>query len=133
MSNKRKYSNEDLAEAVKNSVSITGTLRLLGRCIYGSNAETVKRRIQKANIDTSHFTGQAWNRGIRKPTEKADVLQQLVENSSISNTTNLKRRLISSGIMLPVCVECGVGTNWNGKYLILHLDHANGIRSDNRL
>ena len=133
MSKKLRYSDEELAEAVKNSASITGTLRRLGMCIYGSNATAVKRRIQKANIDTSHFTGQAWNRGTKKQAKKEDVLLHLTENSTLTSLTSLKKRLISAGILSPVCVECGVGTNWNGKYLVHHLDHANGIRSDNRL
>ncbi len=31
------------------------------------------------------------------------------------------------------CVICGLGWEWNGKPISLHLDHINGNREDNRL
>lgn len=31
-----------------------------------------------------------------------------------------------------VCAECGIGGEWNGRRLVLQLDHKNGIHNDNR-
>ncbi len=44
----------------------------------------------------------------------------------------LRRRYLDTGIE-EICVECGSGTEWQGKALTLHLDHKNGRRADNRL
>ena len=40
--------------------------------------------------------------------------------------------MYKSGV-LEVCVECGIGPEWNGKKLTLQLEHINGIYNDNRL
>jgi 5-methylcytosine-specific restriction endonuclease McrA len=56
----------------------------------------------------------------------------LTENSSCSRT-NLKRRLLREGLLENVCHICGQLPEWNGKPLVLQLDHINGISNDNRL
>lgn len=44
---------------------------------------------------------------------------------------HVKRRLEK---LIPyVCNECGQGPEWNGKKLVLQLEHKNGINNDNRL
>lgn len=57
----------------------------------------------------------------------------LIANSTYTNTWRLKKRLINAGILKDECLDCGIGTEWNGKILSLQLDHINGINSDNRL
>lgn len=59
----RKYSDEDIQNAVKNSTSIMGVLRFLGVKESGGSHSHISRRIKKSNIDTSHFTGSAHNKG----------------------------------------------------------------------
>jgi len=48
-------------------------------------------------------------------------------------TNNLKRRLISEGILEEKCAECDHSGLWNGLPLVLHLDHINGINDDHRI
>jgi TPP-dependent indolepyruvate ferredoxin oxidoreductase alpha subunit len=60
---RHKYSVYDLKNAVKNSYSIRKVLQSLGIVPAGGNYQTVKKRIAKYNIDTSHFRGQGWNKG----------------------------------------------------------------------
>jgi hypothetical protein len=43
----------------------------------------------------------------------------------------LAKRLVALGRAYK-CEWCGV-TEWRGKRLVLHVDHANGINNDNRL
>jgi len=45
----------------------------------------------------------------------------------------LKRRLVEEGLLAPRCASCGLGETWEGAPLVLHLDHINGDRTDNRL
>lgn len=63
---------------------------------------------------------------------KREYDEVLVEGSTYQRG-NLKRRLIADGFLVPVCVECGIGNEWNGKPLTLHLDHKNGVNNDNRI
>lgn len=57
----------------------------------------------------------------------------LIENSQYSNRAWLKRRLIKSGKLKEECSDCGQKPLWNGKPLMLELDHINGIYNDNRI
>lgn len=62
---KRKWTDEQLIEAVETSLSYAEVMRKLGLKPAGSNYDTVKRKISEFNLDTSHMTGQAWNQGDR--------------------------------------------------------------------
>ena len=56
----------------------------------------------------------------------------LVEGSTY-NRQDLKRRLYEEGLKHRRCELCGQGEMWRGKPMGLILDHANGVRDDNRL
>jgi len=43
----------------------------------------------------------------------------------------LRRVLRESGVPY-ACEACGIGAEWNGKAIILHVDHINGDWLDNR-
>lgn len=68
-----------------------------------------------------------------RPRQKRDIKILLVEDRPQTSRNHLKARLIEEGILKNVCNDCGMGTNWNGKLLVLHLDHINGKPKDNRL
>jgi hypothetical protein len=59
----RKYTERQLAEAVKNPTSLAQTLNKLGVAPYGGNYEVLRKAIKHFNLDNSHFTGQLWNKG----------------------------------------------------------------------
>lgn len=134
MSKHMKFTDEAFIEAVRNAVSVTGVLRLLGRRIYGgSSALAVKNRIKKLSLDTSHFTGQAWNKGKQFPARFGNIYDLLCENSQSSNTNGLKKRLLKLGLLENRCGLCGLYPTWNGSPLVLQMDHRNGVKTDNRL
>ena len=45
---------------------------------------------------------------------------------------SVKKRLLEAGILENRCSACGLN-EWRGKPLSIQIDHANGIRNDNRL
>lgn len=63
---------------------------------------------------------------------KFDPAIHLVEGSTIRRGT-VKKYLIEEGILENKCALCPQGSEWNGKPLVLALDHENGISNDNRL
>lgn len=59
----RKYTEHQLREAIKSSTSLAQTLNKLGVAPYGGNYHVLRRAIKHFKLDTSHFTGQLWNKG----------------------------------------------------------------------
>jgi Zn finger protein HypA/HybF involved in hydrogenase expression len=56
----------------------------------------------------------------------------LCENSNIHRGV-LRNKIIKEGLILYKCSECGIINEWNGKKLVLELDHISGDSSDNRI
>jgi hypothetical protein len=129
----RSWTDDDLRRAVRGATSIAGVIRALGLKVGGSVYVTIRERINGLNLDTSHFKGQAWNKGLSVTTWPGRPLAEiLVENSDYRTTSSLRARLIKEGLLEPRCAVCGL-TEWNGVPAPLQLDHINGIRTDNRL
>ena len=57
------WTEQDLRIAVATSRSLRQTIMKLGLVAAGGNYDQVQRRIKTFGIDTSHFSGQAWNKG----------------------------------------------------------------------
>ncbi|WP_433552961.1 HNH endonuclease signature motif containing protein [Micromonospora zamorensis] len=121
-----------MAAAAAAARNITEVMRLLGVRVSGGSHAHISRQLKRLNVDTSHFTGQAHNRGVRwrrlSPTE---LLVVLPEGSRRIPGIRLKRALATIG--LPEnCEVCGTGSTWQGAKLTLHVDHINGDFLDNR-
>jgi 5-methylcytosine-specific restriction endonuclease McrA len=129
----RRYTNEDLIEAIRTSLSMAEVLRKLNVRAAGGNYATLRHRIKDLGIDTSHFTGAAWLRGRKNPyVRHRDIEEILVKDSTYASTNNLRKRLINEGIFEHRCVSCGLDT-WLDNKIPLEIDHINGDRRDNRL
>lgn len=143
--NRRKYSQQDFEEAVRESFSWFEVARRLGLHTGGGGIfQTLKKTAAALETDFSHFTGSGWNKGdkfglaARNTIPLEDIL---IKGSTYNNTGNLKKRLISSGLLVeecsaPFCPMNGRSLNpWTGESvpLKLALDHINGVRDDNRI
>ncbi len=121
------WSKERIEEAVKNCVNYRDVLRALSINISGNNTETLKRKIEKYNIDTSHFTFHSEKlQKLRKPVE-----YYLVNGSKIQ-TAKLKEKLLDAGLKENKCEICGI-SEWEGKEIVCQLHHINGDNTDNRI
>jgi len=105
-------------------------VKKLGMKAAGGSHGTIKKYIQKYNIDTSHFETQA-DRIKKIHTEAIPLDKILVENSTYSRT-DLKKRLYKEGLKQRECELCGQGEEWHGRHMSLILDHINGVNNDNR-
>jgi hypothetical protein len=127
---RHKYSVDDLKNAVQNSFSIRQVLESLGIVPAGGNYQTVKNRIAKYNIDTSHFRGQSWNKGkIIGP--RKSIKSYLIKNSTIQSF-KLKKRLLSDKVFEHKCYRCNQDT-WLEQTIPLELHHIDGNNSNNIL
>ena len=132
MDKRRSWTKSDLQKAVKNSTSIRQVLKKLSLVPAGGNYEQIKKYIQEFSLDTQHFRGKGWSRGLkgigtpRVPTEKI-----LVKNSTFQSF-KLKKRLFKEGLKSPECEICGWAEISPDGRIPLELDHINGDRHDNR-
>ena len=130
---KYKYTDEQLIEAVKTSLSIAEVCRKLGIKAVGGNYATIHNKINKLNLDTTHFTGKAWNQGLKyKVVVPAKSLQEILKENTPYPSYKLKLRLIKEGLKEEKCECCG-NIEWLGQPIKLELHHINGNHNDNRL
>lgn len=123
-------SEKEFERIIQESTSYSECLRKLDLTPRGGGStKLLKKRIEDLELNTSRFDPYAGARiSIQRSFE--DIL---VENSTYRNTSNLKRRLLSSLKLKEECYLCGNQGEWRGKRLVLQLDHINGINNDNRL
>ena len=124
---------EEIIQAVKSSSSIAQVLIKLGLKAVGGNYRIIKRRFKELNIDTSHFTGQGHLKGKKHGWTPKIPLEQILVDKSNYQSYKLKNRLIKEGYLENKCSICALGDSWCGKKINHHLDHINGINTDNRL
>ena len=119
------YSKEELEQMVQQSFSMKEVIDKLGYSTHsGSNNNTVKNRLEKYQIDISHFNHQT-------PQERTEE-NVFIENSTASQAT-LRRWYIKGEYTPYKCSICGQEPIWQGKELTLILDHINGSNHDDRL
>ena len=133
---KYRYTDEALIDAVKNSVSVMGTMEKLGvNKFAGGTHSHLSKRIKQLNIDTSHFTGQASNRGdAHKGGSKKKTPQDILSINTSGRREKawrLRRAMIESGAEYKCCV-CGI-QSWNERPISLEVDHINRDWCDNRI
>ncbi len=115
------------------SSSYRQVLARLGLRPAGGNYSPLRKYILQSGLDTSHFLGQAWNRGLRCPRPPVRSLSEILAQDSDFQSYRLKLRLYAAGLKPRHCEECGWAQMTEDGYLPLELDHINGDPRDNRL
>ena len=129
----RKWSDQDLVNAVKSSFSVRQVLKILGLVPAGGNYQHVQRIIMEMKLDTSHFLGRGWSAGMKfhfRP--KMSLESVMVENSGYQSH-KLKQRLFDAGIKSVQCELCGWAERAPDGRIPVELDHINGNHFDSRL
>lgn len=127
---------EEFATLVGRSSSLTQILKEFGLLNKGGNFATLRSRMDEDKIDYSHISiGLACNKGKKFPNSPiaTPLAEILIENSTFTNTHNLKRKLLRDGLIKNECAKCKIGPEWQGEKLVLVLDHINGKNRDHRL
>lgn len=126
----KQYTEEQFIEAVRTSGSIRQVLNKIGLVAAGGNYASCKRYMQKLNLDTSHFHGQAWNKG--KTLGHKKTISQYLSNEHAITSHRLRLRLVEEGYFDHVCSSCK-RKKWMKKLIPLELDHIDGNHDDNSL
>ncbi len=118
-----------LREIVASSSSFSEVIRRIGLTVCGGNLESLQKRIVRLNLDISHFTPKHQK---TIPQNKIPLQEILVAHSTYKRI-HLRDRLIQNHLLKYECAICGLGPEWEGKELVLTLDHINGVKDDHRL
>ncbi|MFK4064915.1 HNH endonuclease signature motif containing protein [Streptomyces sp. NPDC029674] len=128
------FPREELTRAVAESRGLAAVLRALGLPPFGGAGRArALRSIKAYGLSTAHFVGQGHNAGRPGANRKsaADILVLLGSDACRTRTVLLRRAL--DEVRTPrACGACGLGELWQGKRLVLEIDHINGDRLDNR-
>lgn len=124
-----KLSNDQFQKLVKESQTIGQILAFFGMSNRGGNYKTLKNRFIKDNIDISKFSANS-QKG--RYFHKKIPLEKILQKNSSYSRNHLKKRLLDDGLLENKCHECGQLPEWNGKKLVMVLDHIDGTHNDNR-
>ncbi len=93
----------------------------------------IKARLDFFNIDTSHFRGMGWAKGI--PSMKKKSPTELLRNEPLHYrraARQLRRAMLECGVPHK-CKLCQLGTEWNNNPITLDIDHEDGNWTNNNL
>ena len=130
---RKKWTDKQLKNAVSKSRSIRQVIVKLGLIPAGGNYEQIKKFIRVAKLDTKHFTGKVWNKGLKGIGKPLLPLELILVSDSSYQSYKLKKRLFLNKLKKPKCEVCGWAKKSLDGRLPLELDHINGNRRDNRL
>ncbi|SHK92632.1 HNH endonuclease [Actinacidiphila paucisporea] len=123
-----RHTESRLRAAVAASSSIKDVVRHLGISQVGGNHTHISRRIAALGIDTGHFSRSA---GRSPGGGRSDPLHMRAPERGRVPGRRLRRALLAAGVA-EECAMCGIGPEWNGRPIVLEVDHVSGEWWDNR-
>lgn len=130
---RRSWTSEQLKDAVRTSGSFRQVLTKLHLREAGGNYVQLQKYVKEYELDTSHFHGKLWNKGLKLPYNPKIPLEHLLRTGVQFPSYKLKIRLFRANLKSPKCEECGWAQRTADGYLPTELDHINGDTSDNRI
>lgn len=125
-----RYSYDEASALVAKHICWTDLMKDLGLRFVGNNILTARKLVEHYQLDTSHFDAKA--AAARNNSRTKEFYEIFCENSEVHRKT--VKDYISKHALIPYkCNECPITDEWNGKPIVLHLEHKNGVGDDNRL
>jgi len=125
-----RYNWPKIQNHIDNDKSYESCIKLFG---ITSSAMRYAIKYGLLNIPDEKLPARGNNGIIKKP-----MCEILVEDSAFSCNSKFKKRLVEEGVLNYHCYNksCMLHSMntmvWCGEPIVLHLDHINGIRNDNR-
>jgi hypothetical protein len=116
----------ELEQALVGAQSVAHVLRNLGVPARGASYASIRSAAAEFGLELPATPKP-------NPPGTRALCEILVEGSTYTDSSYLKKRLIVAGLLEEVCVKCTQGPRWMNEPLVLTLDHINGIPDDNRL
>lgn len=124
----KKYSDDQITEAVANSKSIRAALLFLGMPESGGARQHLNRRIAELKLDTSHFLGVRARTGIaasnKRPWQEYLVLRPASQGKLSAG--KLRRSMLEAGFTYECCYDdCPTRLGWRSP-VFYEIDHIDG-------
>lgn len=136
-------SKEELQSVLDKSRTYGQVLRHFGLRNHGANPRTLKARIERDGLkfeQPSFRFGGGWNKGfpkqmlLRTMTEAEALRRVFVRWDSQWFSPSHVKKLVRHYRLLPdKCELCPITNEWNGKSIVLELDHRDGDTFNNEL
>jgi hypothetical protein len=130
-----KHDSVSFKSIVASSQTLAEIIRKLGMKASG-NYKTLKRRLEKENIDISHIKlGLNTNKGRKLQPTNIIPLKDIfcMDSKYYGGGRGLKNHVFKEKLLENKCNICALGPEWQGKPISLQIDHINGIHNDNRI
>lgn len=128
----RTYTDEQFLQAIKDSKYMGETLRRLG--LTEGSRQSANKLLKKLKPDISHWIDANVLKLSNFKTGLVEIpLEEILVKNSKYTYSDLKGKLIKNKLLEDKCSECGLKDQWNGKLLVLQIDHINGEHDDNRI
>ncbi len=126
---KKTWTDEMLKHAVLVSKNFDEVAIHLGLKPAGGTYRGLVQNVERLGLETSHFNSHGT--GSHKRAAKRDLETVFIQNSTVKSYSVRRPALRHLDKISYRCV-CGNEGEWQGKKLVLILDHKNGINNDNR-
>lgn len=127
-------SKEKCQELINNFDTFSAILSSLKLCPAGGNLKTLRKVFTSYKLDYSKFSlGLGHNKDKKIKSTSIVSNTELFTANSIYSRKMVKDRILKNKLIPYKCQCCGQEPIWNGKKLVLVLDHINGIANDHRL
>jgi len=127
---RRKYTNQQVIDAVASSTSLRQVLNKLDLKSAGGNYASIKKLIVTLKLDTKHILGQAIHRGQRFGPKRP--LEDYLSNLYSIQSHKLRLRLLRENVFPHQCARCNRKT-WLNQPIPLELEHKDGNHLNNNL
>ena len=128
-----KYTKEEIENSVNNSHSLSESMRKMGLIPRGRNYMRFRSMVKYFKIDTSHFNQKHSVHLLKRHSVESFKKEVLKKNGKRWVSTAIKVKIFKYELLKEECVECGIGSTWKRKKLVLHLDHIDGDYRNNEI
>ena len=133
----QKYTKEWLSSLCQNSYSYAEVLAKAGRKKTGGGSfQSLKKAIDKYEIDISHFTHQAWQKSpnqAKQPVKEKYLLKDIFKKDSCVTQKVLRGYVERHHLITYQCEFCACDGTWQDGKISLELDHIDGDTHNNEL
>lgn len=126
----RTWSDEQLVEAVANSLTYREVCENLGVSTKGSSCDNIAKHVERIGLNVGHFNCMTGEPRVKIHWSKMDNDELFSVNEADRST--IRNALLKRDLITYQCQICGL-VDWQGTKLSLQLDHINGHSNDNRL